>query len=689
MSLQLWLPLTKDSRNYGTANSNVTVNNATVNTNGKLGSCYSFNGTNSYFIGTHNFITNNLQDWTFSCWMKLNSTSSSTGQTLFSCRTSVSSTGITVFYYGSQWYIDDGARWQFTPTVTIAKDTWYHVCVIRKKGVGKYLYINGVLDSSTATTGTPTIISTTNYAIGASQNTSTTVSGNWVNGYLNDIRFYDHAISMAELKEISKGLAVHYKLDEFYSSDNLIVNGFGELGTENWSTASYISTTEIPPNHPEIKASVYSGNSTKTYIPIIQNHSYTMSGYIKQQGTATTNTYPSLFAYDIDKKQIQCHHTKDGFANAAYITTLSQPLHKGDTVIHATDLSAWTTADTNHYFHVAIFGYKDSRGYVYPDMFYTQDSPSFGSKTDKSNIDKTNNTITLLSAFTGEDRPAGTTICQSTEGATYYYPWGGINPSTVTDWTFKTKTFKPNGVNRFKAAAYIRWSTYGRLYVAGSNLVDNTACNSKITDSSGYGNNGIRNGNISISYSSPRYDISTVFDGTSSYINIVSGVFPAIFSGSFTISLWVYNSDSGDRSILFGNYGLTSGFSLNIEKTTAEKVRFYWNGSPDVTFANSVLAVDEFTLLTITRNGNTVKSYINGVLKDTSTASLSGTVPSTSTNFRIGTDSRTGATMFKGRMSDFRLYATELSAEDVLALYNVGAKIANDGSMLGYQMKES
>jgi hypothetical protein len=44
-------------------------------------------------------------------------------------------------------------------------------------------------------------------------------------------------------------------------------------------------------------------------------------------------------------------------------------------------------------------------------MTYTADSPIFGTYSDKSNIDKTNNTITLKSAFTGEDRPAGTVIC--------------------------------------------------------------------------------------------------------------------------------------------------------------------------------------------------------------------------------------------------------------------------------------
>lgn len=681
MSLQLWLPFTKDSRNYGTANSNITVNNATVNANGKLGSCYSFNGTNSYLLGTHNFITNNIQDFTCSCWMKLNATT--VGQTLFSCRTSASGAGITIIYYGSQWIIDDGARWQFTPTVTIAKDTWYHVCIIRKKGVGKYLYINGVLDSSTSTTGTPTIISTTNYVIGGSQNTATTASGNWMNGYLNDIRFYDHAISMAELKEISKGLVVHYKLDEFYSSDNLIVNGFGELGTENWNDGSKLSTTEIPPDHTEIKKSMFNGVQTTHYIPIYKNHRYTISGYIKAMSGQSGTTYPSIITYDIDKKTINTYNTTTGF-NSNYKTTLAQPLHKGDTVIYATNLSAWTTGD-NYYYHVAIFGYKNSLGEVYDDMVYTQDCPVFGTKTDKSKIDKTNNTITLNSAFTGEDRPAGTVICQATEGSTYYYPWGGISISSISDWTYKTYTFKPANDYRLRVTSYIRWYTYGKCYIAGSKLVDNFYMSDKITDSSGYRNYGTKNGNISISYNSPRYDISTVFDGTSAYIEA-----DPLPTETKTISIWLktsWVSSSGYRLAVHDkNTGLAIGWSSNQLITYVGTSNGGSGSRIDITTTN--YTANQWNHIVVVKTGsNTRNVYVNGILATPSSVNYWG---GDLTKLNIGARHMNGSysAYFNGQLSDFRAYATALSAEDVLALYNVGAKIAKDGSMLGYQMKE-
>ena len=682
MSLQLWLPLTKDSRNYGTANSNITVNNATVNTNGKLGSCYSFNGTNSYLLGTHNFITNDLQDWTFSCWMKVNATTA--GQTLFSCRTSVSSTGIAVFYYGSQWLVDDGARWQFTPTVTIAKDTWYHVCIIRKKGVGKYLYINGVLDSLTATTGTPTTISTTNYIIGGSQNTATTASGNWVNGYLNDIRFYDHAISMAELKEISKGLAVHYKLDDMFSSDNLIVNGFGELGTENWTSSTNISTTEIPSGHSEIKASFYNANMNTNYIPVCATHRYTMSGYIKAMSGKTGNTYPSLYPYDYDKKFIAAHNSKIGF-DSATLTTLSQPLNTGDTVIHATDLSKWRDDTTSYYFHVAIFGYKNSIGEVYGDLEYTQDSPKFGSRTDKSNIDKTNNTITLLSAYTGAYRPAGTSICQATEGATYYYPWGGINVANIQDWTYKSATFTPYKDTRLKYAEYFRWSTYGSVYIAGNKLVDNFLTDTTVIDSSGNKHHGTKNGNMSISYNSARYDISTVFDGTSSYIE--SDPLP---TETKTISIWIKTSWVSSSGYRLAVHDLTTGLAIGWASNQLITYVGTSNGGSgsriDITTTN--YTANQWNHIVVVKTGsNTRNVYVNGILATPSSVNYWG---GDLTKLNIGVRHMNGSysAYFNGQLSDFRAYATELSAEDVLELYNVGAKVANDGTVLGYKMKE-
>lgn len=679
MSLQIWLPLTKNSLNYGCHSSNVTESGVTLNTNGKIGGCYSF-ANSAYLMGTHSFITNATNEWSFACWMKLNATTA--GQTLFSCRTSTAEKGITVFYYGSQWLIDDGVRWTVNPTIRIAANRWYHVCVVRKKGIGKYLYIDGDLDSSTTTTGTPTIVNTSKYAIGVCQNSASTVSGNPLNGYLNDVRFYDHALSIAEIKELSKGLVCHYKLDDFYSSDNLIVNGFGELGSENWNSSTNISTTEIPPNHPEIKASMSAGNSTKHYIPINKNHTYTISGYVKATASSGT-TYPSIFPYDIDMKFINNYNSAGGFG-AAYRTTLARPLRKGDTVVYATDLSAWTTGD-NYYCHVAIFGYKNSLGEVYPDMEYTQDSPVFGTKTDKSNIDKTNNTITLKAAFTGEDRPAGTVICQATEGPTYYYPWGGIAISSITDWTFKTANFKPSSVGRLKAMAYMRWSTYGSCRIAGNKLIDTFNNDSRVTDSSGYEYHGEKNGNIGISTNSGRYSYSSSFNGVDSFIE--SDPLPA---ETATISIWVKTSWVSSSGYMVAVHDKQTGLAIGWSSSQLITYVGSANGGSgsriDMTTTN--YTANKWNHIVVVKTSETTRNvYVNGVLATPSSVNYWG---GDLNKLNIGCRYRSGSynSFFNGQLSDFRAYATQLSADDVLALCKIGAKVSNTNALLGYEMKE-
>ena len=674
MALQIWLPLTKNSLNYGCHSSNVTEAGVTLNANGKIGGCYSF-ANSAYLMGTHSFITNNTNEWSFACWMKLNATT--VGQTLFSCRTSIAANGITVVYYGSQWSLDDGVRWQFTPKTTISANRWYHICVVRKKGIGKYLYIDGVLDSSTTTTGTPTIVNTSKYAIGVCQNSASTVSGNPLNGYLNDIRFYDHALSEVEIKELAKGLVCHYKLDDLQSSDNLIINGFGELGSENWVATNKISTTEIPSGHSEIKASFYNANMTKEYIPICQGHRYTISGYVKAVANKTGTTYPSIWPYDIDKKFIDYHKSQAGF-NTATATTLREPLHKGDTIIYATDLSQWSTSSNNHYFYAAIFGYKNSFGEVYPDLFYTQDTPQFGTYSDKSHIDKTNNTITLNSAFTGQDRPAGTTICQSTQGSTYFYPWNGIAVTSITDWVFKTASFKPSSTPRLRAAKYVRWSTYGKCYIAGNELIDNFFNDDRIIDSSGYNNHGTKNGNITMSTSTSRYSYSTKFV-SGSHINV--SLVTSGFANSYTFSWWgKYSYYSGHMM-----WGFSNGNRLNLYMSGGN---FYWNTGDSNNNPFNISAAtygdDQWHHFAVTGDGTTAKLYIDGDFKANAKTykGITGT-----TIYLNGWDSGTSYN-FNGQLSDFRLYATALSADDIKRLYEVSASVSKNNSMLGYEMKE-
>lgn len=155
------------------------------------------------------------------------------------------------------------------------------------------------------------------------------------------------------------------------------------------------------------------------------------------------------------------------------------------------------------------------------------------------------------------------------------------------------------------------------------------------------------------------------FDGTNDYINITNVNYPNIFAGSFSICFWIYSDTDGSRDVYFGNYGLSgSGNWLNIEKNANNKLRFWWNnGSPDRNFTSySILNSEGWTHVALTRFGNTIKIYKNGVLIESYTATLSNNVPTTATMFVIGRDSRhSGDVMLSGKMNDFRLYDEALS----------------------------
>ena len=514
MSLLVWLPLTQDLRNNGLSNVTITNNGATIDNNGKLGKCYKFGTGTSYLTLSNDTINTCTTECSLSLWINIISWNNSYA-TYFQAGLGGAAWNNYVFGLLRNastsnlcFTISNGttASSASYTTSNLELNTWYHIVCVYKTG-HCLIYINGELYYDYTTTIIPAFSSITKTTVGVNN------AGSYqTNCKLNDVRIYDHALSAKEVKEISKGLVCHYPLNDTYNSDNLLINGFGELGAENWANATQYSTTEVPSADTNIKAS-YWYNTNKTKIYRVPDHTLTLSMYLKSKGDTTGSDYPSLLPYDIDDKFISTFNCAEGF-NSTYKTTLAQPLKKGDTVIYATDLSAWTTGD-NHYYYVAIFGYKDSHGNIYPDMEYTQDSPPFGSKTDKSHINKTNNTITLNAPYAGADRPAGTTICQATAGSTYFYPFGGIALSTLSDWTYKTITINQN-YSRMKYAKYFQYRTdvSNKMYSAGIKITDTTWTDTTIYDCSGYQNNATQwaydnTGSISISSDTVRYLTST------------------------------------------------------------------------------------------------------------------------------------------------------------------------------------
>ena len=490
------------------------------------------------------------------------------------------------------------------------------------------------------------------------------------NGALNDVRIYDHCLSPKEVEEISKGLVLHFPLDrnnlDPYTG-NLLLNGFGELGTTNWATAARVYTDDLPTANTAIKAR-FTDNLSSEFIPIYRNHKYKFSTYVKSSNTSG-NSYPSLYPYDIDKNFIATYNTKEGF-NLSTLTTLKQQLKSGDTKIYVNDLSAWNANSGHYYNYAAIFGYKDSTGYTYPTGVYTRITPAFGSGTSaKTNLDKTNNVITLNSAYSGATIPAGTQVCASTAGSTYFYPVGGITNTSIADWTYKEGTFSSEH-NRLVAAAYVKVYAYSTCTQAGIKLEDititNSSSNTTIYDTSGNGYNGIMYNDPVWDLSSPKYKASTHFTATNQYIR-VTNLTTTGFSNSYSFSWWG-NMDSWSNAMFWGfsdGVRLNGLFKGNLWNTgDSGNNPLYKPGTTTQVTSPSLNTWHHYVMV---GNGTSCVVYLDGELWGQ--AKTYKTITGTTICFN-GWDTSTSYTSSDMRISDFRIYATALSAQDVKDLYN-------------------
>ena len=209
-------------------------------------------------------------------------------------------------------------------------------------------------------------------------------------------------------------------------------------------------------------------------------------------------------------------------------------------------------------------------------------------------------------------------------------------------------------------------------------------------DTSGYGNNGIRTGTFSWTSDTPKYNASQYFNnptGTSTLSDkIYISASPNLYSPSaITVGFW-FKKEAITRGGLFTTGPATTS-------TTTLAIHDYDLGVKVISSDNTTLSMGSYDTFipstniwyyyVITFDGINAKIYINGDLKTTKSYSGTKTLQNI-INITLGANSAGGVyRSTKGYYSDFRIYVTALSAEDVKSLYQNSAYIDNQGNIYG------
>lgn len=176
-------------------------------------------------------------------------------------------------------------------------------------------------------------------------------------------------------------------------------------------------------------------------------------------------------------------------------------------------------------------------------------------------------------------------------------------------------------------------------------------------------------------------------DGATSYAN--TSVLPLLLVGanSITISAWINPASFASAGIILHH---EKDYSIVISNTgnVAYANNANWNYG-NFGYTNIGLQTSQWQHLVLTQNTNTVKIYLNGVLKSTKTFDAR-TAP-TNYPFYIGVYVESGvsnalSSYYNGKMADVQLYNVSLPTNSVFQLYleGIGGVPIDYGNLLGW-----
>lgn len=260
-----------------------------------------------------------------------------------------------------------------------------------------------------------------------------------------ETRVTEAETAIAQNKEAIELRATKTEVTNYVASrgENLVTNGTALLGDNTNFTNFTYDGTDSYYSGGSFKTEARGVRSTNEYLPVDTSQVYKLSYWIKSN-SSTALYYDFLDMYDIDKKRILA-------PNVTYIvgslTTLSQELKNGDTVVHLQSVAGFDKNLPSYWNHGLIFwNYKNSKGYQYGIETYSRNIYS-SLWDDATAFDTENNTITLKTAWTRGTFPAGTAVSQSSDGKSYVYLNSGYKVASANTWTQKTGSLAGIGKN--------------------------------------------------------------------------------------------------------------------------------------------------------------------------------------------------------------------------------------------------
>lgn len=226
-------------------------------------------------------------------------------------------------------------------------------------------------------------------------------------------------------------------------SDNLITNGFGELGNNTNIGGIFDGADRIVG-----KGSFRQEEANKSLLfsePIvIDNKKVYNFDYYMHTLKGVGRSYAMICPYDVDGVRITFPSLGGRNYNSTTpvkFTKLVKPLKVGDTEVFVEDVSLWNgQAPQDYQRSIIMWGYKNSFGYTYPDGTYSQ---LMQMRTyDIGAVDTTANKITLNKPWAVANPnssdgifPVGHTLSPTSDGSTYLYLNGHVNIQVPTTYT--------------------------------------------------------------------------------------------------------------------------------------------------------------------------------------------------------------------------------------------------------------